>query len=138
MSISDSVDWPVGVHCLVGLVVKASASRAEDPEFDSLSRRRDLFRVESCHGLKNWHSLGHNASSQTCCNWQPALKTKTMMILEMITLMLTTMTAAATSNRIIIIIISSSSNNNNKSLFVYEMLICTDETVTVLGLSSTT
>ena len=32
---------------LVGLVVKASASRAEDPEFES-RLRRDFFGVESC------------------------------------------------------------------------------------------
>ena len=33
-------------YCLVGLVVKASAYRAEDPEFDSRLRRLDFFRVE--------------------------------------------------------------------------------------------
>ena len=34
------------LHRLVGLVVKASASGAEDPEFES-RLRRDFFRVES-------------------------------------------------------------------------------------------
>ena len=34
------------VYCLVGLVVKASASRAEDPGFKS-RLCRDFFRVES-------------------------------------------------------------------------------------------
>ena len=52
-----SVTWPVyrnvnaeqsslGVFRLVGLVVKASASRPEDPGFDS-RLRRDFFGVES-------------------------------------------------------------------------------------------
>ena len=36
----------INVHRLVGLVVKASASRAEDPGFDS-RLRRDFFGVES-------------------------------------------------------------------------------------------
>ena len=40
---------------LVGLVVKASASRAEDPGFDS-RLRRDFSGVESYQRLKNWHS----------------------------------------------------------------------------------
>ena len=34
------------IHCLIGLVVKASASRAEDPRFKSCLRQ-DFFRVES-------------------------------------------------------------------------------------------
>ena len=34
------------LDCLVGLVVKASASRAEDPRFES-RLRRDFFGVES-------------------------------------------------------------------------------------------
>ena len=38
---------------LVGLVVKASVSRAEDSGFES-RLRRDFFRVESCQWLKNW------------------------------------------------------------------------------------
>ena len=42
-------------HRLVGLVVKASASRAEDPGFES-RLRRDFFGVESYQWLKNWHS----------------------------------------------------------------------------------
>ena len=37
---------PVSVNRLVGLVVKASASRAEDPGFQS-RLRRDFFGVES-------------------------------------------------------------------------------------------
>ena len=42
-------NWCLGpqfLDCLVGLVVKASASRAEDPGFES-SLRRDFSRVES-------------------------------------------------------------------------------------------
>ena len=35
------------IYCLVGLVVKASASSAEDPGLDSRLRRGDFFRVES-------------------------------------------------------------------------------------------
>ena len=38
---------------LVGLMVKASASRAEGPGFESLLRR-DFFGVESYQRLKNW------------------------------------------------------------------------------------
>ena len=45
---------------LVGLVVKASASRAEDPRFES-RWRRDFFGVESYQWLKNWHSSGYPA-----------------------------------------------------------------------------
>ena len=45
---------------LVGLVVKASASRAEDPGFES-RLRRDIFLVDSYQWLKNWHSSGHTA-----------------------------------------------------------------------------
>ena len=36
----------LAAHCLVGLVVKESASRAEDPGFES-RLRRGIFRVES-------------------------------------------------------------------------------------------
>ena len=46
--------------CLVGLVVKASASRAEDPGFES-RLRRDFFGVESYQWLKKWHSSGYPA-----------------------------------------------------------------------------
>ena len=46
--------------CLVGLVVKASASRAEDPGFESCLRR-DFFGVESYQWLENWHSSGYPA-----------------------------------------------------------------------------
>ena len=45
---------------LVGLVVKASASRAGDPEFKS-RLRRDFSGVESYQWLKNWHSSGYPA-----------------------------------------------------------------------------
>ena len=45
---------------LVGLVVKASASRAEDPGFES-RLRREFFGVESYQWLKNWHSSGYPA-----------------------------------------------------------------------------
>ena len=44
---------------LVALVVKASASRAEGPGFES--RLRDFFGVESYQWLKNWHSSGYPA-----------------------------------------------------------------------------
>ena len=39
---------------LIGLVVKASASRAEDPGFES-RLHRDFSGVESYQWLKNWH-----------------------------------------------------------------------------------
>ena len=45
---------------LVGLVVKASASRAEGPGFKSCSRL-DFFGIESYQWLKNWHSSGYPA-----------------------------------------------------------------------------
>ena len=48
------------VYHLVGLVVKASASRAEGPGFES-RLRRDFFGVESYQWLKNWHSSGYPA-----------------------------------------------------------------------------
>ena len=48
------------VNSLVGLVVKASALRTEDPGFESCLRR-DFFRVESYQWLKNWHSSGYPA-----------------------------------------------------------------------------
>ena len=43
---------------LVGLVVKASASRVEDPVFES-RLRRDFSGVESYQRLQNWHSRGY-------------------------------------------------------------------------------
>ena len=43
---------------LDGLVVKESASRAEDPKFES-RLRRDFFGVESYQRLQNWHSSGY-------------------------------------------------------------------------------
>ena len=48
------------LHRLVGLVVKASASTAEGPGFES-RLRRDFFGVESYQWLKNWHSSGYPA-----------------------------------------------------------------------------
>ena len=59
-------------NCLVGLVVKVSASRAEGPRFESL--RRDFYRVESYQWLKNWHSNCYLAKrlaslSQTLTGW---------------------------------------------------------------------
>ena len=46
--------------CLVGPVVKASASRVEDPGFES-HLRWDFSRVESYQWLQNWHSSGNPA-----------------------------------------------------------------------------
>ena len=45
-------------HHLVGLVVKASASRAEDPGFES-RLRRDFSGSNHTSDLKNWHSGGY-------------------------------------------------------------------------------
>ena len=45
---------------LTGLVVKASTSEAEDPEFDS-RLRWDFYRVKSYQWIKNWHSSGYPA-----------------------------------------------------------------------------
>ena len=45
---------------LIGLVVKASASRAKDPGFES-RLRQDFSRVQSYQWLKNWHSSGYPA-----------------------------------------------------------------------------
>ena len=45
---------------LVGLVVKASASRAEGPGFES-RLRQDFFGAESYQWLENWHSSGYPA-----------------------------------------------------------------------------
>ena len=45
---------------LCGLVVKVSASRAEDPGFES-RLRRDFYGVESYQRLKNWYSSGYPA-----------------------------------------------------------------------------
>ena len=45
---------------LVGLVVKASASKAEDPGFES-RLQRDFSGVKSYQWLKNWHSSGYPA-----------------------------------------------------------------------------
>ena len=51
---------PLPPPSLSGLVVKASASRAEDPGFKS-RLRRDFFRIESYQGLKNWRYGGYPA-----------------------------------------------------------------------------
>ena len=48
---------------LAGQVVKASASRAGDPGFES-RLRRDFSGVESYQWLKNWHSSGYPARRQ--------------------------------------------------------------------------
>ena len=52
----DGLLTPLPQHRLVGLVVKASASRAEDSGFES-RLRRDFSGIESYQWLKNWHSL---------------------------------------------------------------------------------
>ena len=48
------------IDCLVGLVVKTSASTAEDPGFESCLHQ-DFFGFESYQWLKNWHSSGYPA-----------------------------------------------------------------------------
>ena len=55
---SQSDSWHV--DRLVGLVVKASASRVEDPRFES-RLHHDFSGVESYQWLKNWHSSGYPA-----------------------------------------------------------------------------
>ena len=50
----------LNVNRLIGLVVKASASRAEGPGF-KCHLRRDFFGVESYQWLKHWHSSGYPA-----------------------------------------------------------------------------
>ena len=45
---------------LVGLVVKASTSGAEDPGFEPLLRR-DFSGVELYQSLKHWHTSGYPA-----------------------------------------------------------------------------
>ena len=52
--------WSLVIDRLVGLVVKASASRAEGPGFES-RLGRDFFGVESYQWLKNCHSSGYPA-----------------------------------------------------------------------------
>ena len=47
---------------LVGLVVRASALRAEDPRFES-HLRQDFSGVESYQWLKNWYSSGYPAGA---------------------------------------------------------------------------
>ena len=53
-----SLGSPLLRYRLIGLVVKASALRAEDPGFESCLRR-DFFGVESYQWLQNWHSSGY-------------------------------------------------------------------------------
>ena len=53
-------DWLLQADRLFGVMVKASASRAEDPGFES-RLRRDFSGVESYQWLKNWHSSGYPA-----------------------------------------------------------------------------
>ena len=48
------------LHHIVGLVVKASALRVEDPRFES-RLRQDFPGVESYQWLQNWHSSGYSA-----------------------------------------------------------------------------
>ena len=50
--------WSSHLYHLIGLVVKASASRAEDPGSES-RLHQDFFRVKSYQWLKNWHSSGY-------------------------------------------------------------------------------
>ena len=71
-------DWqqtmliPSPINRLVGLVVKASASRAGDPGFVS-HLRQDFSGVESYQWLKNWHSSGYPARRlalySQCWDW---------------------------------------------------------------------
>ena len=49
--------------CLFGLVVKGSASRTEDPGFDSRLRHGDFSRSSHTSGLKNWLSSGYPGSA---------------------------------------------------------------------------
>ena len=58
-----SINRHTHTHCLAGLVVKASASRAEDPGFQSHLRWLFFSQVESW--LKNWHSSGYPARHLT-------------------------------------------------------------------------
>ena len=58
--IVDSVQHTCPHDRLVGLVVKASASRAGGSGFES-RLRLDFFGVESYQWLKNWHSSGYPA-----------------------------------------------------------------------------
>ena len=58
-----TVNWTILAtwsNRLVGLVVKASALRAEGPGFES-RLRRDFFGAESYQWLKHWHSSGYPA-----------------------------------------------------------------------------
>ena len=67
----------IGFHChcqhrLIGIVVKASASRAEDPGFESCLAWV-FFWVESYQRLRNWHSSGYPARcpvlKSQCLDW---------------------------------------------------------------------
>ena len=65
---------PVSAHTdrLVGLLVKESTSRAEDPGFES-RLPRDISGVESYQRLKIWHSSGYPARrlalEAQCWDW---------------------------------------------------------------------
>ena len=53
--------FDTGSHRLVGLVVKASASRAEDPEFDSRLRRGGFSGSSHTSDLKIGTPVGYSA-----------------------------------------------------------------------------
>ena len=57
-----AMSFPISFACnrLAGLVIKATASRATDPGFDS-RLRRDFSGSSFTSGLKNWHSSGYPA-----------------------------------------------------------------------------
>ena len=57
---SSSSSFIIIINRLIGLVVKASASRSEDPGFES-RLLRDFFGVESYQCLQNWLSSGYPA-----------------------------------------------------------------------------
>ena len=48
-------------NCLIGLEIKASTSRTDNPEFNSRLFRGDFFQVKSYQWLQNWHSSGYPA-----------------------------------------------------------------------------
>ena len=52
--------WSVTTDRLVGLVLKASASRVEDPVFES-HLRRDFSGSSHASDLKSWYSSGYPA-----------------------------------------------------------------------------
>ena len=63
LDILNTHEWlcfPCQLNCLVGIVAKVSALRAEDHRFES-RLRQDFTGVESYQWLKNWHSSGYPA-----------------------------------------------------------------------------